>query len=63
MYTRSLTACAVLGITVALIAQGRAADGPNLGRDTTIAEIGGWDISIPPDGSGLPPGGDPPRSR
>ena len=57
MYTRSLTACAVLGITVAVIAEARAADGPNLGREATAAEIAAWDMSIPPDGSGLPPGG------
>jgi mono/diheme cytochrome c family protein len=29
---------------------------PNLGRAATPAEIAGWDISIPPDGTGLPPG-------
>ena len=31
--------------------------GPNLGRDVTPAEIAAWDMSIPPDGSGLPAGG------
>jgi mono/diheme cytochrome c family protein len=30
---------------------------PNLGRVATPGEIAGWDISIPPDGTGLPPGG------
>jgi mono/diheme cytochrome c family protein len=29
---------------------------PNLGRVATPAEIAGWDISVPPDGRGLPPG-------
>ena len=29
---------------------------PNLGRVATPAEVAGWDVSIPPDGSGLPPG-------
>jgi mono/diheme cytochrome c family protein len=57
MSTRSQAALAVLGIIVAVIAQARAADGPNLGREATPAEIAGWDISIPPAGSGLPPGG------
>jgi mono/diheme cytochrome c family protein len=57
MCTRSLAAFAVLGITVAVIAHARAADGPNLGREASPAEVAGWDISIPPDGSGLPPGG------
>lgn len=57
MCTRSLASCVALGVVVAVIAQARAADGPNLGREATPAEIAGWDISIPPDGSGLPPGG------
>jgi mono/diheme cytochrome c family protein len=47
---------AALGITVAGVGPVRAADGPNLGREATPAEIAGWDISISPDGSGLPPG-------
>lgn len=29
---------------------------PNLGRVATSAEVAGWDVSIPPDGTGLPPG-------
>ena len=29
---------------------------PGLGRPATADEIAAWDISIPPDGSGLPPG-------
>ena len=29
---------------------------PNLGRPATQTEIAGWDISVPPDGRGLPPG-------
>ena len=29
---------------------------PGLGRPVTEAEIAGWDISIAPDGAGLPPG-------
>jgi mono/diheme cytochrome c family protein len=29
---------------------------PDLGRVASPAEVAGWDISIPPDGSGLPPG-------
>ncbi len=30
--------------------------GPRLGKPATAAEIAGWDISIPPDGAGLPKG-------
>jgi cytochrome c len=29
---------------------------PNLGRVATPAEVAGWDVSIPPDGTGLPTG-------
>src|SRR5438128_7663857 len=32
------------------------AQGPNLGTPISPAEIAAWDISILPDGSGLPPG-------
>ncbi len=38
-----------------------AAEGPNLGRVATPEEIAPWDISIGPDGVGLPPGGGGPR--
>jgi len=31
-------------------------ESPNLGRLATPAEVAAWDVSIPPDGSGLPPG-------
>jgi cytochrome c len=33
-----------------------AFSGPNLGREVRPEEIAVWDITIPPDGSGLPPG-------
>jgi len=33
-----------------------AADGPNLGKPITEADIAPWDISIMPDGTGLPAG-------
>lgn len=56
MFMHSLTVLTVLGIVGMLVVHARAADGPNLGRDVTAAEIAGWDISVPPDGSGLPPG-------
>jgi cytochrome c len=32
------------------------AAGPNLGKPITPAEIAAWDISVHPDGTGLPPG-------
>src|SRR5512145_1079814 len=55
MSTRSWVRAAV-GMLLALAAETRAAEGPNLGREATPGEISGWDIDIPPDGSGLPPG-------
>ena len=43
-------ACASAGVTPT------AMESPNLGREATPAQIAGWDISVGPDGVGLPPG-------
>src|SRR5499426_1678835 len=59
MSTRDLA-----GLALALIVGGCAGagatagapEGPNLGREATPAQIAGWDISIGPDGVGLPSG-------
>ena len=37
------------------------ADGPGLGRVASLDEIASWDISIGPDGAGLPPGRGTPK--
>ena len=37
------------------------AEGPDLGRPATPEEIATWDISIGPDGAGLPPGSGTPK--
>src|SRR5216110_4009523 len=37
------------------------AAGPNLGKPIDAAEIAAWDISILPDGTGLPPGSGTPQ--
>ena len=58
MSTRSLTCAAFLAL--ALGPGVATAAGPNLGRPATPAEIAAWDISIQPDGTGLPPGGGTP---
>src|SRR5215470_6795953 len=42
--------CAGRGVTATTM------EGPNLGREATPAQIAGWDISVGPDGAGLPPG-------
>jgi mono/diheme cytochrome c family protein len=46
-----------LGLMAAVIfAAGTAFSGPNLGREVKPAEIAAWDITVPPDGRGLPSG-------
>jgi cytochrome c len=45
-------ACAALTCLLAAEAQ----EGPNLGVEATSEEIAGWNISVGPDGAGLPPG-------
>ena len=49
-----------LAAALALACSGACAAGPNLGKPITPAEIAPWDISIQPDGAGLPPGGGTP---
>jgi S-disulfanyl-L-cysteine oxidoreductase SoxD len=61
MSTRDLA-----GAVIALVAVGcaRAAvvETPNLGQPATAAQIVGWDISVGPDGIGLPPGSGTPAT-
>ena len=54
MSMRSALATAVL-VLLGLTAPARA-EGPGLGRPATPEEMAAWDISIGPDGAGLPPG-------
>jgi S-disulfanyl-L-cysteine oxidoreductase SoxD len=44
-----------------LLATAVRADGPDLGQPVSSQEIAAWDISIGPDGSGLPPGSGTPQ--
>jgi cytochrome c len=53
-----LIAASVLAVVSAVAV---AAEGPNLGRVATPEEIASWDISIGPDGAGLPPGSGTPK--
>jgi S-disulfanyl-L-cysteine oxidoreductase SoxD len=55
MSTREL-ACAALVLVAAGCAAPARVETPNLGRPATAAEIAGWDISVGPDGIGLPAG-------
>jgi len=45
-----------VGLAWLVAADAMAVEGPNLGRVATPEEIAGWDISIAPDGAGLPSG-------
>jgi S-disulfanyl-L-cysteine oxidoreductase SoxD len=60
MSTRDLACLALALVVVAGCASvakpPTVTEGPNLGREATPAEIAGWDISVGPDGVGLPPG-------
>src|SRR5215467_4814530 len=56
MSTHSLTAIVLVSITVAGYTCSVAQETPNLGRPATPAEVAGWDISISPEGTELPPG-------
>ncbi len=40
----------------ALLVSGTVQAGPDFGRPATADEVASWEISIPPDGRGLPPG-------
>ena len=55
MSTRSLRSAAVL-VALALGAGAAFGQGPNLGKPISPAEIAAWDISVMPNGAGLPPG-------
>ena len=55
MSTRKLPLGAV-SLVLAFGAGAALADGPNLGKPISPAELAPWDITIMPDGTGLPPG-------
>ena len=55
MFTRRRVIPAV-GLALCLATSAVAAEGPNLGKPFDAADIAAWDISIAPDGTGLPPG-------
>src|SRR6266536_5816592 len=61
MSTHSLSAVVMVLLAVLGYTRSMAQEKPNLGRPATPAEVAGWDISIPPDGTGLPPGNGTPE--
>jgi cytochrome c len=58
---RSVTAVVIVLLALVASTSSVAQETPNLGRPATPAEIAGWDISILPDGTGLPPGSGTPE--
>src|SRR5919202_1092724 len=56
MSTRTLIAVVIVLIAVTGYTRSVAQERPHLGRPATPTEVAGWDISIPPEGTGLPPG-------
>jgi cytochrome c len=59
MSTRDLVCVALAFVVGGCASAGvahRAMESPNLGSEATAAQIAGWDISVGPDGVGLPPG-------
>jgi len=50
----------LLASVLAVASSAAFAAGPNLGKPIDPTEIAAWDISILPDGTGLPPGGGTP---
>ena len=56
--SRIAAACAAVAWISAAVAQ----EGPNLGVAATPEEIAGWDISVAPDGDGLPQGSGTPSA-
>jgi mono/diheme cytochrome c family protein len=55
------SALPVFTAALAVLANAAPAESPNLGRVAAPDEIAAWDISIGPDGAGLPPGSGSPK--
>jgi mono/diheme cytochrome c family protein len=61
MFTRSYALSAAAALTLALSCAAFSEEGPNLGKPISQAELAPWDISVGPDGAGLPPGSGTPK--
>jgi S-disulfanyl-L-cysteine oxidoreductase SoxD len=57
---RTTALLATGGLAWLIAGDAMALEGSNLGRTATPEETAAWDISIAPDGAGLPPGGGTP---
>jgi S-disulfanyl-L-cysteine oxidoreductase SoxD len=58
-HNAALAAACALG----LFSSAALAETPNLGKVVTPEEVAPWDISVSPDGAGLPPGSGMPKQR
>jgi S-disulfanyl-L-cysteine oxidoreductase SoxD len=56
MSTHSCLTVGIWVIALAGCASPTTRETPNLGRVASPSEVAAWDLSIPPDGTGLPPG-------
>src|SRR6516225_8367132 len=56
MSMRKVLVAAAPALLVALASPGFAQQSPNLGKPISAEDLAMWDISIGPDGAGLPPG-------
>lgn len=56
MSMRKVLVAATPAVLVALLSPAAAQQGPNLGRPISAEDLASWDISIGPDGAGLPAG-------
>jgi cytochrome c len=58
---RTASAVAMAAMAAIVAASARAAEPPHFGQPVTPQELAPWDISIGPDGAGLPPGRGTPK--
>jgi cytochrome c len=56
MFTRNFAWACIGAGALAVLAASEAQEGPGLGVPATTEQVAGWDISIGPDGEGLPAG-------
>jgi len=54
--TRALSACIAVAVLALRTGAAVAADAPHFGQPISAADAAAWDISVGPDGAGLPPG-------
>ena len=57
----SMPSCLIAASAVVCLSVAALAETPDLGRAATPEEVAVWDISIGPDGAGLPPGSGSPQ--